>query len=172
MFRPGELHFFFAFQHAIGEALIDCDIYGPVAVSQILKGKHMKRGMEAYMILYLALNRMCLNECFEKYSNLFQKINPLIKHYVECFNDIDTSKDYLIQCQSLIDNLSDESFFELLHKFKEEMKGQPKFYLNFMKMYEILLLFTRATRQGLWDLHLASLELMIPLLMIYRTMLG
>ena len=122
----------------------------------------MKRGMEADMILYFALNRMCLNECFEKYSNLFQKINPMIKNYVESFNDIDTSKDYLIQCQSLIDNLSDESFFELLHKFKEEMKGQPKFYLNFMKMYEILLLFTRATRQGLWDLHLASLELMIP----------
>ena len=51
----------------------------------------------------------------------FKKINPLIKNYVESFNDIDTSKDYLIQCQSLIGNLSDESFFELLHKFKEEM---------------------------------------------------
>ena len=57
VFRPGELHIVFAFQHAIGkyidssgldQALIDCDIYGPIAVSQILKGKHMKRGMEAY----------------------------------------------------------------------------------------------------------------------------
>jgi len=31
-----------------------------------------------------------------------------------------------------------------------------------MNMYEVLLLFTRATRQGLWDLHLASLELILP----------
>ena len=76
----GELLIVSAFQHAIGkyidnsgldEALIDCDIYGPVAVSQILKGKHMKRGIETYDSLS-ALNRMCLNECFEKYSDLFE----------------------------------------------------------------------------------------------------
>ena len=29
-------------------------------------------------------------------------------------------------------------------------------------MYKVLLLFTRATRQGNWNLHLSSLELMIP----------
>ena len=48
VFRPGELHIVFAFQHAMGiyiensgldQSFIDCDIYGPVTVNQILNGK-------------------------------------------------------------------------------------------------------------------------------------
>ena len=63
VFRPGELHIVLAFQHASGKYIensgldqyfIDCDIYGPVTVNQILNGKHMKRGMEAHMVLYQA----------------------------------------------------------------------------------------------------------------------
>ena len=56
VWRAGELHIVFTFQHVIGkyienssldQSFIDCDIYGPVTVNQILNGKHMKRGMEA-----------------------------------------------------------------------------------------------------------------------------
>ena len=36
-----------------------------------------------------------------------------------------------------------------------------------MKMHELLLLFTRATRQSPWDLHLASLEAMIPYFFVH-----
>ena len=35
-------------------------------------------------------------------------------------------------------------------------------------MYELLLLFTRATRQSLWNLHLASLEAMIPYFFVHE----
>ena len=34
-------------------------------------------------------------------------------------------------------------------------------------MYEVLLLFTRATHQGNWNLHLSSLELMIPYFFVH-----
>ena len=63
VFRPGELHIVLAFQHAnvkyiensgLDQYFIDCDIYEPVTVNQILNGKHMKRGMEAHMVLYQA----------------------------------------------------------------------------------------------------------------------
>ena len=63
--------------------------------------------------------------------------------------------------------LSEKKFFQIYSDFKNEVTGQLKFYLNFMKMYELLLLFTRATRQSLWDLHLASLEAMIPYFFVH-----
>ena len=63
--------------------------------------------------------------------------------------------------------LSEKKFFQTYSDFKNEVTGQLKFYLNFMKMYELLLLFTRATRQSLWDLHLASLEAMIPYFFVH-----
>lgn len=57
--------------------------------------------------------------------------------------------------------------------FKETMCGQPKLYLNFMKMYGVLFLFTQVTREELWNLCLAQLERMIRsfLPMIYRIIL-
>ena len=36
-----------------------------------------------------------------------------------------------------------------------------------MKMHELLLLYTRATRQSLWVSHLASLEAMIPYFFVH-----
>ena len=51
VFRPGELHIVLAFQYANGkyieksgldQSFIDCDIYGPVTVNQILNGKHRR----------------------------------------------------------------------------------------------------------------------------------
>ena len=71
VFRPRELHIVFVFQHAISryiensgldQTFIDCNIYGPVTVNQILNAKHMKRGMEAYMVLYLVLNKLKANK--------------------------------------------------------------------------------------------------------------
>ena len=53
------------------------------------------------------------------------------------------------------------------------MCGQPKLYLNFMKMYGVLFLFTQVSREELWNLYLAQLERMIRsfLPVIYRIIL-
>ena len=167
VFRPGELHIVCNFQHAIGkyiensgldQSFIDCDIYGPVTVNQILKGKLMKKGMEAYMVLYLALNKICLKDFSKTFS---------LKSFCECFNILDTTETYDAEIEAVTTQLFEKKFFQTYLDFKIEVTGQAKFYLNFVKMYELLLLFMRATRQSLWELHLASLEAMIPYFFVH-----
>ena len=77
VFHPGALHIVFAFQHVIGiyiqnigldQSFIDCHICGPVTVNQILNGKHMKREMEAHMVLILTLNKICLKDLSKTFS--------------------------------------------------------------------------------------------------------
>ena len=67
VFLPGELHIVSAFQHVIGKYLensglgqsfIDCDIYVPATVNQILNGKHMKRVREALPSLEQNLSKI------------------------------------------------------------------------------------------------------------------
>ena len=59
--------------------------------------------------------------------------------------------------------IDEEETFVSLKIFDEQLQHQSKFLRNFKSMHEILLLFTRATRQDIWNLHLTSLlELMIP----------
>ena len=75
VFRLGELHIVFAFLKVLGkyiscsgldQILVEAGVYGPTTLSQILDGKHMKRGFEAHMVLYLSLAKLfseSLSEC-------------------------------------------------------------------------------------------------------------
>ena len=65
VFHLGELHIVFAFLHAIGkyiqdsgidQTFIEAGLYGPPTLNQILRGKHMKDGMEAHTVMYLSLH--------------------------------------------------------------------------------------------------------------------
>lgn len=73
--------------------MIDCGIYGSVAVDQILKGKHKERGTKAFKILNLILICTFSNGFFRKDPNIFANIKQLIISYSECFINVDTSKD-------------------------------------------------------------------------------
>ena len=42
--------------------------------------------------------------------------------------------------------------------FDKSLTNQAKYFRNFMKVFELLLLFARATRQQLWELHLSTLH--------------
>lgn len=62
--RLGELHTVFAFLKVIGkyiqgsgvdQVLVKAGIYGITTLGQILEGKHMKRAMEAHMVISLSL---------------------------------------------------------------------------------------------------------------------
>ena len=66
-----------------------------------------------------------------------------------------------ISVNDLVNAISEEEIFYLLKKFEEMLQHQARFLCNCMHMYK-LLLFIRATSQGIWNLHLTSLELMIP----------
>ena len=49
---------------------------------------------------------------------------------------------------------------EFLDEFDSKLIGQVEMLCNFVSLVEIMLLFIRATWQGIWDLHLlASLEM-------------
>ena len=76
-------------------------------------------------------------------------------------------KYYDAEIEAITTQLSEKKFFQTYSDFKNEVTGKAKFYLNFMKMYELLLLFRRATRQSLWDFHLASLGAMMPYFFVH-----
>ena len=58
--------------------------------------------------------------------------------------------------------MQDDGLLKKIKQFDEGLNYQAKFLRNYMKMFEVLLLFKRASRKENWELHLASLELMIP----------
>ena len=53
-------------------------------------------------------------------------------------------------------------YLKKIKQFDEGLNYQAKFLRNYMNMFEVLLLFIQASRKENWELHLTSLELMIP----------
>ena len=126
----------------------------------------MKRGMEAQMVLYQALNKICLKDFSKTFPEILNGIKSPLKNFCKSFNILDTTKTYVPEIEAVLRNYMKKSFFKLI-RIPNEVTGQAKFYLNFIKMYELLLLFTRVTRQSLWDLHLTSLEAIIPYFFVH-----
>ena len=71
MFRPRELHITFAMLKVIGRYIgyigiyrlyIEVGLYGHTTIGQIIYDKHIKRYIEAFMTMYLALFSNFLNE--------------------------------------------------------------------------------------------------------------
>ena len=170
VFRPGELHIVFAFLHAIGiyiegsgidQIFVDANVYGYVTVEQIMKAKHMKRGMEAYTALYLTFHKLYLKEFFNKFPHMEEKLSSLLLISVILMNQIHMTI-YAAIMMMFPNLITGKEIFEFLERFDGQLHHQPRFLRNCMQKYEILLLFVRATRQGIWNLHLTSLELTSP----------
>lgn len=170
IFRLGELHVVFAFLKVIGkfiensgldQILVESGIYGPTTLRQILEGKHMKRCIEAYMYLYLVLFKLYIDKLLEANSDIHKVLYPLVSSFITNFNhqNVEINEDTL---NIFLNSVNQVQIANVINQFDEQLKGQAKFYRNFMYMYEALLLFIRASRQSDWLLHLNSLNKMIP----------
>ena len=67
------------------QVFIESGIYGPTTLNQILQGKHMKRSIEAYMCLYLALFKLYINHLFEQNKHVQDSVTPLVSSFTRCF---------------------------------------------------------------------------------------
>ena len=169
IYRLGELHIVFAFLKVLGkyincrvldQILVDTEMYGPNTLSQILNGKHMKRGFETHMILYLSLSNLFYNNLLKVYP--LTQLN-LADELAKSKGNIKSSKGSLKELfNESLSKMQDDGLLKKIKQFDEDLNYQAKFLRNYMKMFEVLLLFIRASREENWELHLTSLELMIP----------
>ena len=72
------------------------------------------------------------------------------------FTDAEAKDDFKHYQNNLVSCLAECS--QLLSKFDHSLTYQSRFLRNYMNMVEVLPLFNRASRQGLWELHLYSLN--------------
>lgn len=96
-----------------------------------------------------------------KIINFIQMRNQALEQTLE---DKSSSKNI----EDLLTFLATKEFLDILSSFeKSNMNPNFKFWWSYMEMVEILLMFTRAQREGNWNLHLHSFQRMIPFFMTY-----
>ena len=140
-------------ESGLDRLFVEAGLYGESTLPQILNGKHMRRAREAHLTMYLALYCAHLRASKLKGHKL---PTETIKSEINLFIDAETKGDFKHYQNNLVSFLAECS--QLLSKFDDSLTYQNRFLRNYMNMVKVLLLFTRASRQGLWELHLYSLN--------------
>ena len=63
--------------------------------------------------------------------------------------------------------LKSDGIFEAFQNFDQNLQQEARFLRSYMVMYKILLHFVRANREGDWQLHLTSLNAVIPYFFVH-----
>ena len=160
IFRHGELHIVFAFLKVIGkyiqgsgidQVLIEAGIYGTTTLGQILQGKHMKRAMEAHMVIYLSLCKIYLEQVFQKHPE-----RKTLREIISSLLQINLEEVKMDHVKAFVTALKNDGILEAFQTFDQNLQQEVRFLRNYMIMYEILLHFVRANREGDWQLHLTK----------------
>ena len=157
-------------QVVLDMSLSIADIYGTTTAEQIKSGKRVYKSFEGYFILYLSLYKIYL----QKYIDT----NPLIERDIRSgiINSIENLKNYKLHetanykmnHKETIYFLENINFHGLQDMFDKSLTNRVKYFHNFMKVFELLLLFTQATHQQLWELDLSTLHELAKYFSVYN----
>jgi len=164
--RLGGLHIGMNFLKTIGTHMADSGlsevwtesgILGPLSTEKALAGQSYARGMRAHKLTFQALWRILLPQLTAFLEEHDADLNESIK------NSIDDTDQLIV----VIDSERFRNVISLFLQIKGDDNPNFTYWWNYMDMVEILLQFTRAQRDGLWDLHLDSFRRMLPYFMRY-----
>lgn len=166
--RLGEMHTVMTALRAAGNTIEDsgleeawnkADIYGPTTTTQILEAKHMKRALEAHITTVQALFDLYMEQFFREYPNLKGPCESAQLVDRSCVEHI--HQEVLKEHQAMLATLESNKFLETMADFDQEKEANNplfKFVRRYMQMVLLIYTFIRATRDGLWELHLSSLD--------------
>ena len=168
--RLGGHHISMNFLKAIGdhmdgsglaEVWVESGLLGQGTVERILAGKAYNKGMRAHKLTLQALWHIVAptfllfvaevdRECHDQLSNMAA----------------DDNRERILE---MITFLMQDKFHKLMKEFVDSKSEDVNFifWWRYMEMVSILLQFTRAQRDGLWDIHLRSFSHMLPYFIRY-----
>ena len=164
IFRPGELHVAFWALTALGkyieasgidQAWTEGGLYKSCTVPKILNGKQYYRALEAHINL---LQVVSVNP---EYGELFSDISVLLHQSYE--KSVTSSPgNSLPESLSIAIQLYENSdFVQKLTEFEKSFTKQQKFVMPYIKQFETILLYVRATRERNFELHLEATHALI-----------
>ena len=153
----------------LDEAWSEADIYGPTTTRQILEAKHVKRALEAHMTTVQALYDLYVEEFFLDHPHLKEPC-------VEAAQQLDQScvqhlqEEMLKEQKNVLTILDSQTVLKMMAEFDKKTGSQSslfKFVRTYMRMVLVIYTFIRATRDGLWELHLSFLDALCKYFFVY-----
>ncbi|KAK5936226.1 hypothetical protein CgunFtcFv8_027647 [Champsocephalus gunnari] len=167
----GGLHIAMNFLGVIGQHMVDsglselwvkCDLMGANAAQHVMAGKGYARVIRTHKLTLQALWQLLLPRL---YTYLDEVDVTLRAELSDLCQSVDA--DHIAQ---MVDKLTTDSVQQPMKEFAASLAvddPNAAFWWDYMTMVSIVLCFTRAQRDGLWDLHLYAFKRMLPFFFRY-----
>ena len=136
------------------------------SIDRIKDGKHLYRCLKAmsYFAMYVGLYRCYILAFIDPNQEIEKELRRNVVNAITDVSEYNSSKTDVIKDshRSLFEAIETINFAQLQKEFDSQLSNQSRFFRNFMKLFELLLLFIRASRDQLWELHLQSLHALCP----------
>lgn len=166
--RAGELHIVIAQLRCIGSfiensgidlAWIEAEVYNPSTVKQFIEGRHIRRGLDAHLMMLQALFILYEDFFFSAHPDLHAVFRSLTNELnLACKKqDNDRIKDVH---NKLIETFKSQNVLDSMTSFDKQYVLSPvsRMAMQYMKMVIIMFNFIRSVRSGDWEMHLTSLK--------------
>ena len=140
---------------------IESGVIAEGSVNAVLDGKQYNRSVRFHKLMYEAFMRIIWEQFTSWVTNNHANGSGFLDELSSKVKD--TSAEYI---DTLLQNHSFGKIFELFEKYTAILKSgtgpMSEFWMSYMEMVSTLLNLIRASREGDFDLHLNSVESMIP----------
>lgn len=172
--RMGVFHTICTFLSVIGKRFQDaglkdvCIESGVIAegsVTGVLDGKKYNRSIRFHKLMFEALNRVAWKGFLPWTEQHHQEKKPLIDEFftgLKALCEKTSEKEFKATMESPSFKEVSQLYFSYMHHLRQNNGKLSKFWMSYVDMVETLLDLLRATREGDWELHLASIREIVP----------
>ena len=146
------------------DILIESEVLAGGSVNGVMTGRQYNRSIRCHKLMAEALHRMRWKTFLESLPE------EEAAEYTDVIKNLRSAFPY----QAYIDLIDDTTFGRLTAAYDLYVSKMAKsnttfaFWCSYLSMVDTLLQFTRSSREGNWQLHLASIRSMMPWLFSYN----
>lgn len=124
----------------------------------------MYRALEAHFSLYLALYKLYIDKFIDSHQIIERHLKEGVVNAITSLSDYHSNTKRVVQLnhEKLLEAIESVDLINMQEEFDNSLTHQSKFYRNYMLLFELLLLFIRASREQSWNLHLNTLHNLCP----------
>ena len=172
--RLGTFHTICTFLAVIGkrfgdagltDVAIESGVVAEGSTKGVLTGKHYNRAVRFHKLLYESMMRMVWEKFVAWMEERLMEENRSLQEIYEDLGELDSENGTGI-FRRLLESNKFERIFELFHVYFDKLTKQngsmSEFWVSYVTMVSTLLNIIRASREGNFQLHLESIESIIP----------
>lgn len=143
--------------------LVEAGIFGVNVVDQVLQGSNYARSIKGFFLIAEVLERLQLQQFFDKHNDAFENEVSLLIDLQESFNagEFDLCKTFMSDFKNQSQNFIE--CYKNFEKRRSEEFSLFKYWNNTLKMIRLIRNLLRADRSGNFALHVECIKKMQPL---------